>query len=143
MKKHDKLSLSSDEMKSEKAGTRGDHLKCPYPGTDALNCDYGSTPVDYIRRMVNGVELSIGLKCSDSQGNITELYCSGYGSGSGSGSGTIKNPDNDVDACAGLSVDAVCSWSESGTDSNGNPYSGTYSGTCQYSQSKILYCKKA
>lgn len=127
MKKPDKVSLSPSEMKGEKVNPRGDQLKCPF-GYDALNCDSGSSFSGYITDYVDGIEYNVGIYCTD--GNTTyPLYCSGYGSGSG----TVSDPDNDVDACAGLSSGADCNWLYSGV---------RHYGTCTDSKSGTLYCKK-
>lgn len=118
MKQH-KLKLSSEEMKAERANaTRGDHLKCEN-GRDALNCPEGTQ----FRGTIPGSgSWPIGIMC-ESGSRIIEYFCPGT-------SGTI---DNDVDACAGKDSGADCTWTESGV---------SYSGTCQFSQSHVLYCKK-
>lgn len=67
MQKPDKMSLSPSEMKGEKVNPRGDLLKCP-TGYDALNCDSGDHFSGFITKVVDKLEMNVGVVCVRSDG---------------------------------------------------------------------------
>ncbi|MDE6145603.1 MAG: hypothetical protein K2O38_01195 [Muribaculaceae bacterium] len=115
--KQQKLKLTSSEMKRELASVASSADATCKDGTK-LNCPSGTSYAGLV--VGNDPGTPIALICH-SGAEYIRLDCPTSGA------------DNPVDACDGKDSGSDCSWLENGIRKTG---------TCQYSNSQVLYCKK-